>query len=122
MSGCSFFEKKSPGPIHLPYEGEVGRGQYCICHMVDMYFNKIPFTVVEPGDILDIERHIRFYLESLSSMSDKLTMTKSQSEYLRRMSELFKVIKKSADRLRAQNPGKTFTASPFTTLVLEANG
>ena len=116
-----FFEKNSLGPIHLPYDGEVGRGRYCICHMVDMYFNKIPFTIVEPGDILDIEKHIRYYLESVSGFAEQLNVTKTQAEYLRRMTELYSVIKKSADRLRAHNPGKHFAPSKFTTLVAEAN-
>ena len=117
-----FFEKNSMGPIHLPYDGEVGRGRYCICHMVDMYFNKVPFTVMEPGDVIDIEKHIRFYLLSISDMGDKLSVNKTQGEYIRRMSELYKVIKRSADRLIARNPGTVFTPSKFTTLVQEANG
>lgn len=117
-----FFEKNSMGPIHLPYDGEVGRGRYCICHMVDMHFNKIPFTVMEPGDVIDIEKHIRFYLLSIAEMGDKLNVNKTQGEYIRRMSELYKDIKKSADRLIARNPETIFSPSKFTTLVQEANG
>lgn len=114
-----FMKPKSPGPFHLPYEGEVGRGRLCICHMVDLHFQKIPFTIMYQGDVIDIETNIRYYLQSVNEFVEKLQMTPEKAEYVRRMSEFYKVIKKSAQRILAANTGKAPLESSSLMKMLE---
>lgn len=114
-----FFEKNSAGPIHLPYEGETGRGRYTIAHMIEMYFNRIPFTVIETGDILDIEFYLKRYIDSLGDPGT--TLGQEEREYKRRAELLLNNISTSAKRIRARFPNKKFNPSTFVELVVKEN-
>ena len=114
-----FFEKNSAGPIHLPYEGETGRGRYTIAHMIEMYFNKLPFTIIETGDILDIEKHLGRYIDSF--FEPGTVLGKEDKEYQRRAEALYEKIHTSACRIRSRFPDKKFKASPFLELVVKEN-
>lgn len=112
-----FFEKNSAGPIHLPYEGETGRGRYTIAHMIEMHFNSIPFTIIETGDILDIEFYLGRYIDTFDG--PETAMSKETREYKRRAESLYEKINMSAKRIKARFPNKKFKASPFVELVVK---
>ena len=116
-----FFDKNTCGPIHQPYDGETGRGRYCIIHMIDMYFNKIPFTIVENGDILDIEKNLKDYLLAIREVHSSTT-DKSTIELIRRTTAFYDQIYRAARKLRHRYPDKDFKPSPFVALVKEAEG
>lgn len=118
-----FFEEKSNGPIYIPYEGESGRGRYAIIHMIDMFFNKIPFTICEYGDVMDIEKHLRVYLKSIEELyGNKGSIARDTEEMIRRTNAFYEHIFKCAKRIRNAHPSKIFKASPFVSLVREAEG
>lgn len=108
------FHEKSSGPIYIPMDGETGRGNYTISHMIDMYENKIPFEFAHDGDLLDVDKQLGYFLDY--ARTQKFADKESQ-EFIRRAKNLYVQINKKARVLRKLNPGKNFQPSQFLSLI-----
>ena len=112
------------GPIYISYDGETARGRYTIADMVDLYFNKIPFSFVYEGDVLDIAQHLKVYIESIVSKyqnSHVSTQTREQQIILKRVVEFYKYIDKASLRLMNRANGRELKISPFLQKIIEAD-
>lgn len=112
-----FFEESSAGPIMIPYDGESGRGQFAIRHMIDMYYNKIPFEFAEPGDLLDVEKHLAYFIEYIKRGK---VSSREFTEFMKKVSAFNDVIRKHATLTRAKYPEHQLKASPFLSAIQTA--
>lgn len=106
-----FFEKNSAGPIHQPYDGECGRGRFTICDMLELYFNKIPFTVVYEGDIVEIAVMLSYLLDHLRSNFKALSP--DQQLFYGKALALYEVMNKKSISLQRKRKPEQLTTSFF---------
>jgi hypothetical protein len=114
-----FFAENTAGPVYSPIDGETCRGLYAIVHLVDLHFNKIPFTILYNGDIVDIKRNLKWYLEH---MHEEKPRDRAILEFNKKAHELYKVMCTKAEILAKMYPDqKRFEKSPFATLLQQAH-
>ena len=112
------------GPVYISYDGETARGRYTISDMVDLYFNKIPFSFIYEGDVLDITQHLKVYIESIVNKYQNLQMpnqSRDKQVILKRVVEFYKYMDKSSLRLMNKSNGKELKISPFLQKIIEAD-
>lgn len=115
------FMQDTAGPIYHPHDGETGRGIYAIVHMVDMRFNKIPFTVELPGDLLDIHSNL-VYFGKHCAVDDTAMKNREFREFHKRAMEFKKEIEPNVERIRSIYPRHQLKTSPVISLLKDLAG
>ena len=112
----SYYLENDLVPIYDPHPDEVGRGMYTIAHMIDMYFNKVPFTFIYEGDVFSVRDKLRLYMDTFEHVQ---LIDPDQQEFLNRANALYKELVISCQRLLNKYKGRQPTKVSLASVLAE---